>query len=339
MRTPLLVPSFSSKGFGRIGEEPIRSEVSDVLDYFAGEQLTESFLVSAYDLRSRLLAAGDSWGEENWSTGVLSKPEVLFLDSGGYEVTVGSDGGEVVQDLGEAVIDWREEDYQYMLYELPQTASNVAAISWDFPGVAYAEQISSARKLLGARAGLAPIVLLKPPSSGGRHDFKALESDAGELSKFAAIGVTEHELGENLLERIERVMDLRDLLTRARLDKPIHVFGALDPLYVPLYYAAGADIFDGLTWLRYSYWHGLSMHREQGGLLHGFTTTREDVRRRTILTENLNVLEKLKVRLQRFAGDPEDWSVFSDDSVRTEPGGLGDSLREAYLSAKARREN
>jgi len=347
VKTPLLVPSFSSKGFGRIGPEggsanspkgtkgQIRSEISDVLEYFAVDQLSESFLVSAYDLRAGLLSAGDSWGKSAWSAGSLSRPEVLFLDSGGYEVRLGSDGGELVQDPGEPIIDWDGDRYAEFLDELPTAAQNVAAVSWDLPGVAYDEQISSAQRMLGGRE-LAPIVLLKPPQGKRTHDFSQLEASGKDLAAFAAVGVTEHELGEKLLDRIEAVMELRDLLERAGLKAPIHVFGALDPLYVPLYFAAGADIFDGLTWLRYSYWQGLSLHREQGGLLHGLTTQREDVRRRAILTENLGILEQLKVQLQRFAGD-EDWTIFSNRLINTEDSGLGESLREAYLSASARR--
>lgn len=349
VKTPLLVPSFSSKGFGRIDPEgepaaspkgtrgQIRSEVSDVLEYFAVDQLSESFLVSAYDLRAGLLGAGDSWGEGEWSVGCLSRPEVLFLDSGGYEVRLGSDGGELVQDPGEPIIDWDGDRYAEFLDELPAAAQNVAAVSWDLPGVAYGEQISSAQRTLASRE-LAPIVLLKPPQRKQSHAFSQLEAHGKDLAAFAAVGVTEHELGEKLLDRIEAVMELRDLLDRAGLKMPIHVFGALDPLYVPLYFAAGADIFDGLTWLRYSYWQGLSVHREQGGLLHGLTTQREDVRRRAILTENLGILEQLKVQLQRFAID-EDWTIFSNRLINTEGSGLGESLREAYLSASARRQN
>lgn len=356
VKTPLLVPSFSSKGFGRVEDEkeigtgalpiepnhgpatPIRSEISEVLNYFASEQLTESMLVSAYDLSSGLLEAGDDWGASDWSASVLSRPEVLILDSGGYEVRVGSDGGEIEQDLSEPVIDWQEEDYAAFLDKLPEAASNVAAVSWDLPGVDYGSQIASAQAMLGARHSIASIVLLKPPVENGRHKFALLTPHAADLSAFAAIGVTEHELGEGLLDRVIGVMELRDLLKRSGINKPIHVFGALDPLYVPLFFAAGADIFDGLTWLRYAYWHGLSVHREQGGLLGGFTTVVEDTRRRAILTENLNTLERLKVQLQRFITE-KDWNVFSDETIKTEDGSLGASLREAYLSASARRES
>lgn len=335
IRTPLLVPSFSSKGFGRVEGDPARSEISDVLEFFA-DQLTESLLVSAYDLHARLLEAGDSFAEPDWSASPLSRPEVLFLDSGGYEVRVGVDGGELVQDLREPVIDWSEDQYRAFLDSVPEAATNIAAISWDQEGVSYDKQLSQAQALLGGRQNLASIVLLKPTSRGTPHKLAELEPDASVLAAFAAIGVTEHELGGSLLKRVEAVMQLRELLKRAKLDTPIHIFGALDPLYVPLYFAAGADIFDGLTWLRYAYWHGLAVHREQGGLLDGLLEAREDVRRRVVLTHNLNFLGQLQTKLQRFVQDGN-WDVFSDGFIRTEAGGLGESLRDAYLSAMARR--
>ena len=34
---------------------------------------------------------------------------------------------------------------------------------------------------------------------------------------------------------------------------PIHVFGSLDPLISPIYWLAGAEIFDGLTWINMAY--------------------------------------------------------------------------------------
>jgi hypothetical protein len=335
IRTPLLVPSFSSKGFGRVTGDPVRSEISEVLEFFA-EQLTESFLVSAYDLHARLLEAGDRFAEPDWSASPLSRPEVLFLDSGGYEVRVGADSGELAQDLREPVTDWDEDGYRAFLDSVPEAATNIAAVSWDREGVSYNDQLEQAQALLGGREKLASVVLLKPTQRGASHELAELEPAASRLAAFAVIGVTEHELGGPLLKRVEAVMQLREILYRAKLDTPIHIFGALDPLYVPLYFAAGADIFDGLTWLRYAYWHGLAMHREQGGLLDGMLEAREDVRRRVVLAHNLNFLGQLQTKLQRFVQEGE-WDVFSDGSIRTNEGGLGERLRDAYLSAMARR--
>ena len=76
--TPLLVPSFSSKGFAfkkkkNKGDADV-SEAIDALE-FSKEFLTESLLISAYDMYHQHIP----FVEENICT------EITFLDSGGYE--------------------------------------------------------------------------------------------------------------------------------------------------------------------------------------------------------------------------------------------------------------
>ncbi|MDA0137059.1 hypothetical protein [Solirubrobacter deserti] len=334
--TPLLVPSFSSRGFGAIREpgEPERSEVSSALEFFA-DRLTESFLVSAYDLHHGLLAAADSLEDEDWSASLLSRPEVLIIDSGGYEVRPKVDSGELLQDLREP-LPWTEADYGVLLDRLPAAAVNCAAVAWDRPGESYAAQLRSAQEFLAGRRALTPIVLLKP-CRGSIHDLEELEACASKLAFFGVIGITEHELGATLLDRIVGVMRLRSILDRARLSTPIHIFGALDPLFVPLYFAAGADIFDGLTWLRYAYWHGLAVHREQAPLLQSLIEQRDDVRRFAALASNLTFLGQLQSRLRRFVAESYDWTIFNDPMVGRPGEHLGDVLQSAYLSAMARR--
>lgn len=206
IRTPLLVPSFSSKGFAQVGDDPPRSEVSEVLNFFA-DQLTESFLVSAYDLHVGLLEAGDTFADPDWSASPLSRPRVLFLDSGGYEVRVGTDGGELMQDLRAPAGDWEAEDYSAFLDRLPEAATNIVAVSWDRWGVGYGEQIAHAQELLGGRQNLASVILLKPTERGTPHQLPELEPVASRLAAFAVVGITEHELGGSLLERVEAVME------------------------------------------------------------------------------------------------------------------------------------
>jgi len=46
------------------------------------------------------------------------------------------------------------------------------------------------------------------------------------------------------------------------LNQPIHIFGSLDPISTPLYFLSGADLFDGLTWLRYAYKDGLAIYQQ-----------------------------------------------------------------------------
>ena len=67
-RTPLLVPSFSSKGF---------PEVADIIK-MAEEFIEGPMLVSAYDLHYKHIR------------GPFVAPSLLFLDSGGYHRTPSS---------------------------------------------------------------------------------------------------------------------------------------------------------------------------------------------------------------------------------------------------------
>src|SRR6266481_5334219 len=73
METPLLVPSFSSKGLGSTNER--ESEVQDIFNVVS-EYLTDSMLISAYDLAYGNLDAIQS-----------AITEITFVDSGGYEIS------------------------------------------------------------------------------------------------------------------------------------------------------------------------------------------------------------------------------------------------------------
>src|SRR4051812_8873991 len=90
LTTPLLVPSFSSKGFGerRIRKAGRSRSVSGVAEAlaFSAQFLTETMLLSAYDLHYSLL--GDV-------KPLLDIPGVLFVDSGGYETSPQYESGEV----------------------------------------------------------------------------------------------------------------------------------------------------------------------------------------------------------------------------------------------------
>jgi hypothetical protein len=156
--TPLLVPSFSSRGFGAIKPDPEdpedaeRSEVSEQLEFFARE-LHETFLVSAYDLHHRFLEAGDNLHSPDWTASPLSNPQVLIIDSGGYEVRQGADGAEHIQDL-RTPRPWDEQTYGDLLDRLPEAAANCAAVAWDRPGEPYETQIREAQDFLGGRSRL-----------------------------------------------------------------------------------------------------------------------------------------------------------------------------------------
>ena len=73
LETPLLVPSFSSKGFGT--DASGASEVRRILS-IAEEYLTESMLVSAYDIY-----------HDHVGLPMSALTNIVLVDSGGYETS------------------------------------------------------------------------------------------------------------------------------------------------------------------------------------------------------------------------------------------------------------
>jgi hypothetical protein len=67
---------------------------------------------------------------------------------------------------------------------------------------------------------------------------------------------------------MQNIAKLRNALTKAGIDIPIHVFGSLDSVTTPLYFLAGADVFDGLTWLRFAFHEGQTLYKQNYGALH-----------------------------------------------------------------------
>jgi len=126
-----------------------------------------------------------------------------------------------------------------------------------------------------------------------------------------------------MAERLTFLSSLRSLLDDAGLDIPIHVFGGLDPLMTPLYFWAGADVFDGLSWLRYAYAHGRSLYaksfvsseypRDLAPEAYG------EMRRR-----NIRALTDLQVNLQQFLVS-QDATVF---------GSVADSLEATWENCR-----
>lgn len=310
MQTPLLIPSFSSKGFDlalRKDETKI-SEVSQYLQVFA-TRLTDAFLVSAYDLHHKLLDGAGSLRPQNFANSLWSHPKILFIDSGLYEYRIGADSDEPIQEmrLPEA---WNEDEFHKFAERLPRKAP-IALVNWD-RYENYRKQIDAAQAFFAEHESFLSVFLLKPEKEGGNHDISVLGSDASRLAAFDLVAVTEKELGDSVLERLTNVAKLQELLEREKIDLPIHIFGALDPIHTPLYYAAGAEVFDGLSWLRYLWQDGVAMHRASLSVLLG----QVDRDRRTAVeiaqATSLDKIAILQRRLVNFYKQGGDWSVFDE---------------------------
>ena len=227
--TPLIVPSFSSRGFPQLTE--LWAEFRHRLYGVA--------LISSYDIAEQLIPAG-----------ATESVNLAFLDSGQYETNdqfVNLSGRHVPASSAS----WTRDRYHQTLTAIDKTA-NVVLVNFDHAGK-IGDQVTSASEDFSVIPSAATDFLVKPEPNTGLVNVAKLTTHSEALEQFDVIGVTAREAGSALLARCRSVVMLRDTLTEAGLDLPIHVFGAITPKEILTYYFCGADIFDGLNWLRQAF--------------------------------------------------------------------------------------
>jgi hypothetical protein len=233
------VPSFSSRGFPGVA----------AIHALTSEYLFDVSLVSAYDLHHGSLHADDIYATD-----------LLFLDSGGYEARAAVDPLEPYADAqgGQA---WTPDDYNCALRGL-QPLAEVVIVNFDFADPRpLPEQIEQAQALFDAHPRFAGDFLCKPTSNGAWFiDVDELTRHVDVVAQFDLIGLTEKELGPSLLERCHNLLGLRGALSARGHATPIHVFGCLDPATMLAYFLCGADVFDGLAWLRFAFREGTPIY-------------------------------------------------------------------------------
>lgn len=324
LHTPLLVPSFSSKGFGFVpkrgtqGKGPRTkrvSEVSDALE-FSAQFLDKAVLLSAYDIYHGHLKRPERF---------FDRPSVLFLDSGGYETTAVYDDSHSFAPAY-TPLRWTPQNHRAVLTSLPKHVPLVV-VSPDKHG-SVKSQIRAAKNFFSDYPECLSDFLVKPSSRREKVvDIDDVVRNASDLLRFSVIGVTEKELGNSVLSRVENIAKLRRGLDALGTDRPIHVFGSLDPIVTPLYFLAGAEIFDGLSWLRYYFHDGASNHLISAAVLEHGISTRFAQLRGAVLAGNLAYLRTLELELRGLAADP-----------RHDLGALGTQipkLVEAYRAMRA----
>lgn len=293
LQTPLLIPSFSSKGFARSKKDD-KSEIGKILA-FSGEFLTEAFLISAYDI---------FYGHIPPPRSLPFIPELIFLDSGGYEISTDRDYSSVIDPLP-APGPWNLPKLESVLSKWPDEIPLVI-VSYDHhdehkPVI---EQIADARCLFKGYPQHLHLLLLKPETDTQTlmdEALKSVSANAALLGSFDIVGVTEKELGHSMLDRMVQIARLRRAMDDAGVQIPIHVFGSLDPVSVCLYYVSGAELFDGLTWIRYGYDDdGKCVYTHNLGVLkYGINVTDNLVKTRA-MADNYYCLQDLQRRLREF---------------------------------------
>ena len=297
LRTPLLVPSFSSKVFGFSYDG--QSEILHIVDVF-GEFITRTCLISAYDIYYEYIPAPEDLGVT---------VDLIFVDSGGYEVSGDCDLSAVDRPV-HGPKDWDIDKLDTIASRWPEAIPAVF-VSYDHPDERHSvpEQLRRAKNFSYRHPGHLYLFLLKPQSQHERTLESALEALSRRieyLAGFQLLGLTEKELGSSVLERMIRIARLRQALDAFGLSIPIHVFGALTPLSVALYFVAGAEVFDGLTWIRYAYNGGICTYIQDSATLNYGVEIQEDVLRVRTVVDNLRCLEHLERCLRRF-GETKNW--------------------------------
>jgi hypothetical protein len=282
--TPIVVPSFSSKGF---------PDVSKIVETLA-QSITDTALISAYDISHGHLTA------------VPQFPAYLFLDSGGYEC--GKDTELSDTRLNDYVpAEWSLEKLQKVLDEWRGDQPTIA-VSFDHPKhrIPVIEQIKRARELFKGRQ-FGRELLIKPSSETAiRIDLPEVIASLRKLDDFDVLGFTERELGFSIFDRMMKIAKIRSGLDQVGLSIPIHIFGSLDTISTPLYFISGADIFDGLTWLRYAYSNGQAVYQKNAAALkYGIRINDDDIDPK-VWFENYQEIMSLELAMRRFVKEGGD---------------------------------
>jgi hypothetical protein len=336
---PLLVPAFSSKGFElrKAGEGPKHDYTETVyeLDTF-GKFPSEAVLVSAYDLHFRHfedvpdLPAGEP-------TAYLRNTRLVFVDSGGYELVPDFDTTETRTFAYRPKKGFGRNEYEGVLRSLEKFEEPLPLVIANFDygtrRKPLTDQIEAARDLFREYGGCLTNFILKPWKKTGTVVEPKELSDTGyaNLRGFDIIGVTEKELGSDTLDRLRRVARLRKGLDDAGVTAPIHVWGGLDPVMTPLYFFAGAEIFDGVSWLRYAFRNGVAINREVHSILTremGISASKK-LNHAYASMSNLNFLKNLSISLQQWL----DFEATNFDMFHPDVAGY---LEKAYGVMKTR---
>lgn len=285
--TPLLLPSFSSRALtpGARTQRKNREAAERTVKLVVGP-----VLISAYDLH-----AGAFRGRRRSRDIPLLGPGLTFVDSGGYENFVRPDRK------------WTAERHAATLETWPSDVPAVM-VGFDTPALDIRSQVDAAASILPARR-VGRALLIKPIPGAGRSEpggmldlIKQLEWPVVSLEGIDVIGVTEKEAGSTLRERIETVMLLRRALDFRGSDIPIHLFGGLDPALTPLFFLAGADVFDGLSWLRYAFVGGEAQYMQPAAAWRHPNIDIAEAEWR-IRRRNLSEINRMQTSMQRYLND------------------------------------
>ncbi len=276
--TPLIAPSFSSRGFPHI---------SNVWEEFK-HKLYGVCLVSAFDVAVGRIPAD--------ATDVVN---VVIVDSGLYETSKEYSSGKL--HASALTGEWTRARYHDSVRDIGQKG-NVILVNFDEAGK-LEEQIERSSEDFSHAPRAVSDFLVKPTDPTGLVNLPKLTQHQEALRQFDIIGITAREVGNSFLRRCGSVVTLRNLLNDTGLSTPIHVFGAINPYEVLTYFLCGADIFDGLNWLRLAFRSHASLPVDESAMEDmKWNLTDLDLLAEE-WTHNLRFLYQLQEALRRYAAN------------------------------------
>jgi hypothetical protein len=306
---PLLIPAFSSKGFGfgSTGRGRAKRDFSEIAYELAdfGSRPSSSVMISAYDLHFKHFEAPKL--QSRAPEFHLRNSRLILVDSGGYELVPDFDTSEPKSFKYTPKKGFGQGEYEYVLRRLDALSKPLPLIIANFDlgtrGQPLSVQIRSARALFNRFRRFMNNFIIKPWTRDSEFidPSKMTDADFANLRGFDIVGVTEKELGKDIFDRLKRIAKLRRRFDDARVTAPIHIWGGLDPVMTPLYFFAGAEIFDGVSWLRYAYKDGIAINRECYSVVSsiGITASRQ-LNHAYASLDNLTVLNNLTIALQQW---------------------------------------
>jgi len=296
IKTPILIPSFSSKGwpFKKKSTGDEYSEVKEIIEWTT-EFTTEAVLFSAYDLYYKHYPGPNELGEI---------ADVIFIDSGGYEKLEDHDLSSVYR-MPWPSKEWDIDKLRVTLSAIPKEYNIVIANYDDVKQPKpIKSQVQEAKVFFAEYPHYLNDILIRKETK--TQDFIQLESVIANISlfrEFDIIGLTEKELGSSLIERMEKIARIRTALDNENINSPLHIFGSLDPISSCLYFISGAEIFDGLTWLRYAYINGVATYNENFRFLKQDLKEKYQSSLKFIYHNNLMAIGKLCDEMILYARD------------------------------------
>jgi len=288
--TPMLVPSLSSRATDNI------VNATEVI----GSIISGPILLSAYDQYYA-----------NILPKISSSCTLIFIDSGGYECSIGYKASKYNLynlDLRE----WNEKCHLSAIENLEKKPPKVI-INFDHPTLRrpLEEQIDRAKDLFKKNNGHLREFLIKPEDKCELIDVEKVIQNLKSFTSFDIIGIIEKELGPTILDRMVSIATIRSEMDRRKISKPLHVFGSLDTITTPLYYFAGADIFDGLAWSRYIFHDGKTLYRDSfGPSSKGIHVNINNILLSSLI-DNFSYITELKLELEQFASTEEkDFGIY-----------------------------